>query len=226
MRVSLIIVAGGSSTRMGGDVRKPYLCIKNKPIFYHTLKTYSNVSDINQIIFVVNEMDIQQVKDIWGESLKEFGVTDIITGGKRRQDSVGNGLKRVNTDSDIVLIHDCVRPFISKDIVLQVIDQVITHGAAIVAVPVKDTIKEVGKDMAIKRTVPRADLWAAQTPQGFKYEIVMKAFSELEKQDFDVTDDAQMVERCGYNVSIVTGSYDNIKITTPDDLKIAEAFLL
>lgn len=228
MKVSLIIVAGGSSTRMGADVRKPYLQINGKPIFCYTLETYNKVADINQIIFVANELDLQMINDKWGTTLKELGVTNVVKGGKRRQDSVFNGLNHVNGDSEIVLIHDCVRPFVTQKIILQVIDKVKEHGAAIVAVPVKDTIKEVALQGAtsIKRTVPRANLWAAQTPQGFRNEIIMKAFKECHNNDFEATDDAQIVELCGNNVEIVLGSYENIKITTPDDLKIAEAIMV
>ncbi len=227
MKVSLIIVAGGTGSRMGTTVRKPYLCIDGKPIFNYTLETYSKIESINQIVFVANRLDIEMINAEWGSELERFGVTSVVVGGERRQDSVYNGLKHVASDCDIILIHDCVRPFISQEIILQVIDKVEKHGAAIVAVPVKDTVKEVGDEdrTSIKRTVLRANLWAAQTPQGFKREVIMNAFKELHENDFEATDDAQIVEESGCKVEIVHGSYNNIKITTPDDLKIAEAIL-
>ena len=227
LKTSLIVVAAGLSTRMGGNVRKPYLCINGKPIFFHTLEIYSKISCIKQIIFVVNALDLQMVTDKWDYDLKKYGVTRIVPGGKRRQDSVFNGLKCVATESDVVLIHDCVRPLISKDIILQIIQKAYEKGAAITAVPVKDTIKEsfCDKKTVIQQTVPRENLWAAQTPQGFKTDIIVKAYDMLQKDDIDTTDDAQVVERFGYNVELVNGSYKNIKITTQEDIKMAELFL-
>lgn len=228
MKTSLIIVAGGFSVRMGGGVRKPYLHIDGKPIFFYTLDTYSKVSSIGQVVFVVNALDIQMVKEKWGEHMKrEYNVTDIVTGGERRQDSVYNGLKQVKSNSDVVLIHDCVRPFISQKIIKQIIQKSYDCGAAIAAVPVKDTIKESGyiNKSVVRRTVPRENLWAAQTPQGFKRDIIVNAYDVLQDNDFDATDDAQVVERFGYSVELVHGSYNNIKITTQEDLKMAEAFL-
>ncbi|MGR3220299.1 MAG: IspD/TarI family cytidylyltransferase, partial [Candidatus Anammoxibacter sp.] len=125
-------------------------------------------------------------------------------------------------------IHDCVRPFISQDLILQVINKANELGAAIVAAPVKDTIKETDSTSnatVIKRTVPRANLWAAQTPQGFKTKIIREAYDMLQNSDFEATDDAQVVEKFGGGVEIVPGSYGNIKITTQEDLKIAESIL-
>ena len=228
MKTSLITVAGGYSSRMGGDVRKPFLDIDGKPIFFYTLEVFSKIPFVEQVIFVVNASDLQMVNEKWGDCLKEYKVTHVVSGGKRRQDSVYNGLKQVNDDSEVVLIHDCVRPFVSQDIVLQIINKANENGAAIVAVPVKDTIKEsdpAKKTTVIKRTVPRANLWAAQTPQGFKSEIIKGAYNMLQDSDFEATDDAQIVEKFGYDVEIVQGSYKNIKITTPEDLKIAESIL-
>lgn len=226
-KVSVILVGGGYSTRMGGDVRKPYLSIKDKPVFLYAVETYSSISSIDQIILVVNALDLEMVNAQWGECLKEFKVSNIVKGGKRRQDSVYNGLKHVNSDSDIVLIHDSVRPFISKELITQTIHKTKEYGAAIVAVPVKDTIKESEPSgtMTVKRTVPRSNLWAAQTPQGFKSDIILKAYNDVQNADFDATDDAQIVEKAGYKVAIVQGDYNNIKITTPEDLQIAEQIL-
>ncbi len=227
MNTSLIIVAGGFSTRMGGNVKKPYLCIKDKPIFLYTLETYNKVSHINQIIFVVNEADLHMVKEKWGADLEKLKVTDIIAGGRRRQDSVCNGLECVDKSNEITLIHDCVRPFISTDIIQQTINDVSKYGAAIVAVPVKDTIKETKSDdnAIIRKTVPRSNLWAAQTPQGFKIDLILNAYDMINEKEIDVTDDAQAVELFGHEVKIVEGSYKNIKITTQEDLSIAEVFL-
>lgn len=227
MKTALIVVAAGLSTRMGGDVRKPYLFINGKPIFFYTLEIYSKISCIKQIIFVVNALDLQMVNDKWDKDLKEYGVTSIVSGGKRRQDSVFNGLKCVDPECDVVLIHDCVRPFVSQDIILQIIQKAHEKGAAITAVPVKDTIKESHcvEKTVVDRTVPRENLWAAQTPQGFKTGIIVNAYNVLQEDDFDATDDAQVAEKLGYNVELVQGSYKNIKITTQEDIKMAELFM-
>lgn len=223
MDTSLIIVAAGYSTRMGEGLRKPYLAINKRPIIFYSLEKFYNIPSINQIIVVVNELDMQMVKKKWRGCFNNYRVTDIVTGGRRRQDSVYNGLKSVSPDSEIVLIHDAVRPFVSKDVILQVIKKVEEYGAAIVAVPVKDTLKESGLDENILRTIPRANLWLAQTPQGFKRKIIIESYNKLMEVDCEVTDDSQIVERLGYSVAIIHGSYENIKITTPDDLKLAEA---
>ena len=212
---------------MGGNIKKPYLCIKDKPVFLHTLETYCKVSDIHQIIFVVNASDLQIVKEKWGKELEKLKVSNIIAGGERRQDSVFNGLKCVVKTSEIILIHDCVRPFISTDIIRQVINDADEWGAAIVAVPVKDTIKETKSDdnLKIGKTVPRSNLWAAQTPQGFKSNLILDAYNMINEKAMDITDDAQAVELFGHDVKIVEGSYKNIKITTQEDLSIAEVFM-
>ena len=167
------------------------------------------------------------VKEKWGKELGKLKVTNIIAGGERRQDSVFNGLKCVDKTSEIILIHDCVRPFISTDIIQQVINDADEWGAAIVAVPVKDTIKETKSDdkLKIERTVPRSNLWAAQTPQGFKSRLILDAYNMINEKAMDITDDAQAVELFGHDVKIVEGSYKNIKITTQEDLSIAEVFL-
>lgn len=226
MKTSLIIVAGGYSTRMGGSVRKPYLAVNSRPLFFYALDVYSMVACIEQIVFVVNPMDMDMVNDEWSDAFRGYGVTDVVVGGKRRQDSVYNGLMKVRCESEVVLVHDCVRPFVSQDTILRVIDAAYAGGAAIAAVPLKDTIKESCSDRktVIKRTVPREKLWAAQTPQGFRRNTIMEAYGRLQNEDSDVTDDAQAAEMCGYGVELVEDSYSNIKITTREDLRIAEAF--
>ncbi|MDO8092659.1 MAG: 2-C-methyl-D-erythritol 4-phosphate cytidylyltransferase [Candidatus Brocadiales bacterium] len=225
--VSVIIPSAGLGLRMGGNVRKPFLSINGKPILLHTFEKFSCFECVHEIILVVNPDDHSAVVNEWNDRLSEQKRTKIIPGGKRRQDSVYNGLLQLDANCDIVLIHDAVRPFVTKEIIEAVIKKVEEHGAAIAAVPIKDTVKQVGAycntPLLISRTVPRADLWMAQTPQGFKKHIIMDAYKKLLATDAEVTDDAEVAERFGYKVAIVRDSDINIKITTPEDLALAEA---
>ena len=143
-----------------------------------------------------------------------------------RQDSVYHGLCNVDPDMEIILIHDAVRPLVKQEHVDAVINKVKEAGAAILAAPMKATVKEVGNNLRIQRTIPRSSLWMAQTPQGFKRELIVKVFDRLKNTDTEFTDDAQMAEQAGYPVYIVQGTDENIKITTPEDIHLAEALLL
>lgn len=240
--VSVIIPSAGFGLRMGGSIRKPFLCINGKPILLQTFEKFSCLEYVKEIILVVNPDDHSALVNEWNDRLNAKKKTKIIPGGKRRQDSVYNGLLQCDNKCDIVLIHDAVRPFVTREIIEAVIQKAEECGAAIAAVPIKDTVKEVipsrpplekgGMGGLILRTVPRADLWMAQTPQGFKRHIIMDAYKKLLTTDTEVTDDAEVVERFGYpapecfyqgKVAIVQGSDDNIKITTPEDLALAEA---
>lgn len=223
--VSVIIPAAGLGLRMGTDKRKPYLSIGNKPIIIHTLEKFCKLQRIKEIILVVNKEDLPAVIEEWQEDLKTYKVDKIIAGGRRRQDSVYNGLCQMHSDVEIVLVHDAVRPFVSSKIIEDTIKKVEECGAAIVAAPMKATVKRVGPGLNILETVSRHDLWMAQTPQGFKRDVIMDAYDRIKGKDIEFTDDAEVVEKGGYTVEIVTGSYDNIKITTPDDLKLAESML-
>jgi 2-C-methyl-D-erythritol 4-phosphate cytidylyltransferase len=238
--ISVIIPSAGIGLRMGGDVRKPFLCIDGKPILLRTFEKFSGIECVREIIIVVNPDDHSGVVDEWSDRLNEQKGTKIIPGGKRRQDSVYNGLLQCDDSCDMVLIHDAVRPFVTKEVIESVIQKVEECGAAIAAVPMKATVKQVqssefgvqrkhselqtpDSELVILRTVPRGDLWMAQTPQGFKKHVIMDAFKKLIATDVEVTDDAEVVERVGCKVAIVKDSDDNIKITTPEDLALAEA---
>ena len=223
--VSVIIPAAGLSLRMGTKVRKPYKTIGEKPIIFHTLEKFYKIKRIKEIILVVNKKDLTPVVKKWSDKLKSYKVTKIISGGKRRQDSVYNGLCNLDPDTNIILIHDAVRPMISNKIIKAVIERVDDKGAAIVATPMKATVKKVSSKLSIIKTVPRQDLWMAQTPQGFKRDILFKSYNKIKNSNKEYTDDAGVVEKCGYTVEIVAGNDDNIKITTREDLKLAESLL-
>lgn len=212
IKTVVIIVAGGSGKRMGKP--KQFLPLMGKPIVERTVKVFKNCKSVSAIILVVPEEDFAKAKG--------FGVK-LASAGKERTDSVRSGLKLVPADADIVLIHDGARPLITQDIIKRVIAAVRKTGAAIAGVPVKDTIKTINnKQYTINKTLDRDSLWMAQTPQAFKKDIIMKAYA---KAKGPATDDAKLAEDLGVKVIIVMGSYENIKITTPEDILAAEAIL-
>ncbi len=224
LRVVAIIPGAGKSERMGQ--KKEFLLLSDKPILAHTLKPLENHPQISEIILVVDEKSIEKCKR---EIVERYGfkkVKEVVVGGEERQDSVYNGLKRVDKDCDIVLIQDGARPFLTEDLITKSIEEVEKHKAAVVAVSCIDTIKFAHKEnnMALE-TLDREYLWMAQTPQTFRYELILKAYEKAREEKFRGTDDASLVERMNQPVKIVRGSYDNIKITTPQDLILAEAIL-
>jgi len=161
-----------------------------------------------------------------GDILAPFALNEMVTvvaGGAERQDSVANGLAAVADDVEIVLIHDGVRPFIRRDVIQRLIETARDKGACVVAMPLKETIKRVDENMCVAETVDRSVLWGAQTPQVFRFDIIREAFEKAMREGFYGTDDTVLVERLGHSVSIVEGDYHNIKITTTEDLVIAEA---
>ncbi len=223
--ISVIMPAAGLSLRMGADVRKPFIMIGKKPIFFYTLEKFYRLKRVKEIIFVVNRKDLDTVKEKWADELKAYKVTKVIPGGKRRQDSIYNGLSQIDPDTKIILIHDAVRPLVHNEEIEAVIKSTEEKGAAIVASPMKLTVKKVDSNLNIIKTVPRHDLWMAQTPQGFKRDLIVNAYEKIKDSNIEFTDDAEVVEKAGHSVGIVPGSYDNIKITTREDLKLAEAML-
>lgn len=225
MKVSVILVGAGLGLRMGGAVKKPFLQIHGKPIFLHTIERFARNDKVGEIILVVGEGEINSLRDTWQSALDAYKIKKVIPGGKRRQDSVYNGLCQVSADAEIILIHDIVRPLVRNEHIDAVINKVKESGAAILAAPMKATVKEVRDNFLIQRTVPRETLWMAQTPQGFQGKLILKVFSQFKNSATEFTDDAQMAEKAGYPVYIVPGTDENIKITTPEDIRIAEAFL-
>ncbi|SET73010.1 2-C-methyl-D-erythritol 4-phosphate cytidylyltransferase [Natronincola peptidivorans] len=223
--VSAIIVAAGKGKRMGEGFNKQYIPLKEKPIVAHTLQIFENSQYIDEIILVVGKEEVSFAKTEIIEKYKFTKVVKVIEGGKERQDSVYNGLLEVNKRCQIVLIHDGARPFVKEKIIKNSIDMAEKIGAAVAAMPVKDTIKMVGDELEVVNTPERKYLWAVQTPQTFQYKLLKTAYEKLRTEKVIVTDDAMAVERLGHTVKIIEGSYENIKITTPEDLIIAKAIL-
>jgi len=188
-------------------------------MLWWTLSVFQKTKAIDEIILVVNAEE-----KIHTKGLKFSKIKKIVAGGRERQASVYNGLKALPENTGIVVIHDGARPFVSPAMIEAAIEQAKKHGAVVVGVPVKDTIKLVNpKTKTVIRTLPRDRVWAAQTPQVFKRDLIMKAYQKYGKQK--VTDDAMLVEKMGKQVKMLIGSYLNLKITTPEDLLLAEAFL-
>lgn len=221
--VSVIIAAAGMSNRMGSKINKQFIAIDNKPILVHTIEKFEHCKYIDEIIIVSKEEEVDYCRK---EIVRKYGfkkVSKIIRGGKERQDSIYNGLLAINESTDIVLTHDGARPFIKDKHIEDGIKGVIDHGACVIGVPVKDTIKVVNDEDSVHHTPKRSLLWAAQTPQCFWTHLLKKGYEHAIKEGIVGTDDSSLVEKMGHEIKMIMGSYDNIKITTPEDLIIAES---
>lgn len=226
MKVIGLIPAAGMGKRMGAAINKQYLLVSGQPILARTIGMFEAAAVIDQVYLVIPEAEIDYCKRELVGTGRFNKVRSIVPGGSERQHSVLNGLRAVSdADSeDIVLIHDGVRPFVTPEILERVAQAAQLHGAALVAVPAKDTIKMVD-DGVVAGTPARNRLWLAQTPQAFRYGLIREAHERAAAEGYLGTDDSSLVERMGKKVHVVMGDYRNIKITTPEDLVLAEAFL-
>lgn len=222
-----IIVAGGKGKRMGKKINKQFLYIRNKPILYYTLKAFSDHSLIDDIIIAASSSEIDYIKREIVQKYNLKKIKAVVEGGKERQDSVFNALKAVKKygDYDIVVIHDGARPFVDSYIIEQGIHYAGIYGSAACGVKPKDTIKMRDIEGYSINTLDRNILFSVQTPQCFNYNLIMKCHEELKIDNVRVTDDTAVVENYGNKVYLYEGSYNNIKITTPEDMIIAERIL-
>ena len=220
----VVIVAAGTGSRMNMGINKQFIKLEGKEIIAYTIEKFYNNSNIEDIVVVVKEDESEFFKK---EILDKYNFKNvkIAYGGKERRDSVYNGLKLLDEKCDVVLIHDGARPFVSDKIIDKSIEEAKEHKAIVVGVPVKDTIKVIDNDKNIVDTPNRSVLWAVQTPQTFDYNILIDAYKDAFKNKFYGTDDAMLVERIGYKVKMLEGSYNNIKITTQEDLNIGSQIL-
>jgi 2-C-methyl-D-erythritol 4-phosphate cytidylyltransferase len=240
MKVIVIIPAAGLGTRMtsapGGKGKKSaaskqFTDLGGTPILIHTLRKFAASPVVNEIYVALRKNEIEGLKERLETQAKDVLAKPIhfVEGGEHRQQSVANAITAISAaPDDVVLVHDAVRPFVTEEIIKEVVDCAQKHGAAIAGVPAVDTIKQVERTAdgaLITATVPRERVVMAQTPQGFRYDVLKKAFDEATADGFLGTDEASLVERSGHEVAVVMGSPRNIKITTPADLELAEFFL-
>jgi 2-C-methyl-D-erythritol 4-phosphate cytidylyltransferase/2-C-methyl-D-erythritol 2,4-cyclodiphosphate synthase len=225
MKTVAIIPAGGAGRRLKSHVVKQYLLLDSLPVLVHTLKAFQASELIDEIILALPDEDIIHIRQ---DLIEKYGLTKVkyvVAGGKERQDSVNNCLLFIKEAVDIVVVHDAVRPFVTVELIRKVIETSIISGAAVAGVKVKDTIKEIQNDNIIWSTLPRENIWLAQTPQAFQFNVLKEAYRMAYEEKYYGTDDASLVERMGKEVIMVESSYDNIKITTHEDMLIAEAFM-
>lgn len=219
-----IIMAAGRGSRMGESINKQYLKIKEHPILYYTLKAFSQCDCIDEIIVVVAEGEMDYCREEIINKYNFLKVVNIVVGGMERKHSVLNGLKAVS-NCDIVLIHDGARPFINEAIIRNAVLYANLYGATACGVKPKDTIKIVDDYGFSLQTPDREKLFCVQTPQAFKYDLILKCHMKIHNEDTMITDDTMVVEKYGNKVYLYEGSYDNIKITTPEDLELGKQIL-
>ncbi|MFD2369483.1 2-C-methyl-D-erythritol 4-phosphate cytidylyltransferase [Brevibacillus sp. GCM10020057] len=222
MGTGVVIVAAGSGKRMGGERNKLWLPLGGEPILAHTVRLFATHREIDEIALVVSAQDHDSVLK-WLDR-ERIRVT-VALGGAERQDSVRNGLSALSRDCSYVLVHDAARPFVTREQISAMIQKVKEDQATIMAVPVKDTIKVVGTTGIVESTPARESLWAVQTPQAFRMSLLREAHQAALEAGKMGTDDAMLVEWLGHPVTVMQGSYENIKITTPDDLWLGEEIL-
>lgn len=225
LRVCAIIAAAGKGRRMESKVEKQYLMLKDKPLLVHTLEVFSCCDAVDDIVIVTGSDHVKYCeKDIVSKyNIKK--VLNITAGGKERQESVKNGLEVIKEFCDIVIIHDGARPFVTSEIINRSIANAYEFGAAACAVLVKDTIKMSDDNGFVAKTLDRSKLYAIQTPQSFMFDIIYDAHKKAEDTGFIGTDDTVLAEMCGRRVKLFEGSYENIKVTTREDLYFGEAII-
>lgn len=220
-----LVPAAGRGLRMGGSVPKQFLAIGGLPLVVHSLRVLQAAPSIDTIVLAVPQADIAYCQ---ADIVKAHGfskVSNVVAGGQERQDSVRLALGAVGSEAEIVLVHDAVRPFLTVQMVEDVIKAARATGAAIIALPVRDTVKQVKIGHVIERTVDRKPLWLAQTPQAFRRDWLQEAHWKAEAEGVVATDDAYLLEWMGRPVTVVEGSGENIKVTRPEDMIIGEAIL-
>lgn len=240
MKVYVIIPAAGFGTRMAAvssakegktHPSKQFTDLAGTPILIHTLRKFAGIEAVSEIWVALRESEIAGFRDRLGQEAKDVlgKKVEFVTGGEHRQQSVEHALKAIRAQADdIVLVHDAVRPLVTPEIIYDVIEAAAKYGAAIAGLPAIDTVKQVertAEGAIIKATIPRAGVVLAQTPQGFRYEVIKKVFDEAIADGFVGTDEASLAERSGQEVAVVMGSPKNIKITSPGDMELAEFYL-
>ncbi len=223
-KFAVIVVAAGKGERFGGNENKIFAKIDGQPLFLRSLGQFVNRDDVCQTILVVSREDQEQVKQKYGANIGFMGI-QLVVGGDRRVDSVANGMAVVREEAEYIAIHDAARPCVSEAMIDAVFAEAPKSGAAILATPLRGTIKRVGDSRVVDATISRDGLWEAQTPQVFKRSVILEAYERRDEIEGELTDDAQLVEAGGHPVVIVESDFTNLKITTRGDLNLASAIL-
>lgn len=224
LNVSAVIVAGGRGTRMKSEINKQFIKIQNKEVLSYTVDVFENIAEIKEIIIVIEETAFDEFKTL-EEKYGWKKIKAVVNGGDTRQASVYNGIKNISDECDIITIHDGARPFIEEEIILNSIRTAEDIGACGVGVPVKDTLKICDENQNILSTPKREEVWQIQTPQTFKKDLIIKAYEKAENDNYLSTDDTALIEYIKEPVKIIMGDYNNIKITTQEDILIAETIV-
>lgn len=224
MFVSVIIAAAGNSTRYGTGKSKQFLLLEGVPVLIKSVQAFEQIDEVKEIIITARKQDFDVIESF----LRQYNIKKVkcvVEGGATRQDSISAAVKKVSEETEIIAIHDGARPLVSKETIIGVIEKAAEKGAAACAVPVKDTIKIIDSSGKIVTTPDRASLRAVQTPQVFDFALYKEAIDKAVSESKQYTDDCQLIESIGHPVYLTDGDYENIKITTPDDLMVAEKFL-
>ncbi|CAO1944152.1 unnamed protein product [Urochloa humidicola] len=220
--VSVILLSGGQGKRMGASMPKQYLPLLGLPIALHSLKTFCQLKEVKEVVVVCDP----DYSDLFEGSIENMQIPlKFACPGKERQDSVFNGLQEIDGESELVCVHDSARPLVTSEDLKKVLEDAAVHGAAVLGVPVKATIKEATSDSFVVKTLDRKTLWEMQTPQVMKPNLLRDGFELVKRDGLEVTDDVSIVEYLKHPVYITEGSYTNIKVTTPDDLLLAERLM-
>lgn len=225
IRAAAVIAAAGQGKRFGDGTPKQFLPLLGKPVLAYSVETFSKSDLIDEIILVVPGDRTETVKTGIADKLPAHKITNIISGGPERQDSVLNGINAISGNPDVVVVHDGARPLVTLELLEEVINEASACGGAIAALPSGDTVKKSSPEMYIEGTIPRESIFFAQTPQAFRYDVLKNALMEASRDGYLGTDESQLVERTGVKVKIVVGSPCNIKITTPEDIRLGELIL-
>ena len=223
MRTIALITAAGKGQRMQTQTPKQYLPLGGKPILAQTIKVFETCPAVDEIYVIVPAEQMEMVEKDIVDKYHFKKVLKVVRGGKMRQQSVWNGLRAIRSECSIVIVHDGVRPFVTPQMIEQGIKVAAENGAAVTAVRAKDTVKRAIRGKKVQ-TLPREEIWLAQTPQVFQFSLLMKAYQKANQEEITGTDDAFLVERMGHPVILIEGNYNNVKITTPEDLVFAEAY--
>jgi len=226
MHVTAIIVAAGTGRRIGGATAKTYLPVAGRPLILRTLDRIFATPAVADVVLVVAAADVEYCRHLLDSDASLQGrAYDLQAGGATRQESVRFGLEKLAAHTDVVMIHDGARPFVTSGLIERCIQAAVVNGAAVVGLPVRDTIKRVGADGYVQGTPNRAGLWEIQTPQIFQRDLIVAAHDWAVREGIEATDDAMLVERMGKPVIAIEGERNNFKITVPEDLQLAEAMI-